>query len=259
MIQNAMEEMLEEMCGKIESSYYVSQDIYKVNWENKTTELSLYNTNFQNKILNSENAFQVNEMVEQGYFPKLIMPNCMPLQEFISLPEVQDDDLPDILYTEVLEKTNKTAKIRVTVNNPSAETVTDIKVKDIECEILSQEYELGVSDVIIELQNPVLCISQYSILSLSTKGVYNLTYTRNFKENERNIVIDFYREIDSLEDWYGINTSTKENYILMEDLDFINNGNRARITNEIQGKIDGNHHQINNIMINNNLFNKVRN
>ena len=233
--------------NKIENIYYFADAIFNNSYNRKTTPLALWDTTFQNQILNSDNAFNVEELVTQGYYPQLNWPDCMPTQEYIELPEVEDKDLPDILSMEILESTKDTAKVKFSVNNPSAETITNITIENLQCTIESQEYNEGKSEVIATLNNPVICVSQYSVMSISTKGAYNQEYTRDFAENERLIDVDFYREINTTDDWKAINNSPTENYILMQDLDFRNNPYNSVISTKCTGIIDGNNHTIRNI------------
>ena len=235
----------------IENIYYFADKIFNNTENQKLTPLALWDNNFQNNVLNKENTFNVNELVNNGYYPMVNMPDCMPKQEYIKLPPVEDKDLPDILNSEILEQSHNYAKIKITVNNPSAETITSIKMKYINSKIESQEYSNGKSEVIVMLENPTIYISKYCITEISTKGTYGKEYTRKFKENERIVKVEFYKEIHSIEDWKNIKKSPTENYILMEDLDFKNEGNKIIISNTLTGKIDGNNHTIKNIIINN--------
>ncbi|HJJ11876.1 MAG TPA: hypothetical protein OIM48_00965 [Clostridiaceae bacterium] len=236
----------------IENSYYFSDTTFNSKGNRKTTPWALWNSTFQNQILNAEKAFNVDELITQGYYPQLNWPECMPLQEYINLPEVEDKDLPDILSVEVLESTKDIAKVKFSVNNPSAETITKIEVKNLTCTIESQQYNDGKSEVIAILNNPLICVSQYSVMKISTKGAYNQEYTREFKENERLIDVDFYREINTIDDWKNINKSPTENYMLMQDLDFRNNPYDSVISTECIGILDGNNHTIRNIENNRN-------
>ncbi len=237
--------------NNIENVYYFADRVFNNTNNHKVTPLALWDNNFQNNVLNSENSFNVDALISNGYYPMLDMPKCMPNQKYLELPKVEDKDLPDILTSEILEASHNTAKIKITVNNPSAETIKSIKVKNVEAKIESQEYANGKSEVIVLLENPVLFISKYDITEITTKGAYNQEYTRKYKENERIINVDFYKEINSIEDWKDIKKSTKENYILMTDLDFKNEGNNIVIDVILSGKIDGNNHIIKNIIINN--------
>ena len=235
--------------ANIKNNYYFTDELFKNTYHTTTTKLALYDANFQNKLINQENAFLIDELIESGYYPWINFPDCMPKQEYIKLPEVKDKDLPDILSTELIEQGNNRVKIKIIVNNPSAEQITDIQIKDINTKIIEQKYSNGKSEVIAELYNPIRYISSYSVKSITTQGAFNKPYTRSFKENERKIEVDLYREVHSVEDWKEINKLPTENYILMNDLDFINESNSINITNKYTGKIEGNNHTIKNIIL----------
>ena len=232
----------------VENLYYFADITFNNKYNKKSTPLALWDTTFQNQILNDKNAFNIDDLVTQGYYPQLNWPDCMPPQEYLELPEVEDKDLADILSMEVMESTKDTAKVKFSVNNPSGETVTNIEINRLRCTIESQEYKDGKSEVIAILDNPTMYLSEYSVLGITTKGAYNLPYTRNFSENERLINIDFYKEINTTDDWKDINKSPSENYILMQDLDFRNNSEDSIIRTYYTGKLDGNNHTIKNII-----------
>ena len=96
--------------GTIENSYYFSDKIFNNTKDIKASEFALYDIEFQNKIINSENRFNVASLIKQGYFPWLNFENCMPKQQFIKLPELKDEDLADVISVEILEKNNDSAK-----------------------------------------------------------------------------------------------------------------------------------------------------
>lgn len=241
--------------GNAKNVYYFDDKIFKSSYETKTTKLALHDVNFQNQILNADNSFNVDDNVKKGYYPQLNMPNCMPAQEYIELPEVEDADLPDILSTEVLEQKAESAKVKFIINNPSAETITNISVKNLNCKIESQAYADGKSEVIALLSDPIICVSSYSVLSITTKGAYSLEYTREFKENERTVNIELFREISTVEDWIGIKNSPTENYMLVNDIDFTNQGENIKITQTVTGKIEGNNFSLKNLHLQEYLFN----
>ena len=235
---------------KVYNNYYFADEIFTSELETKGNMLSLWDSTFQNQIINQDGAFIVDELVNKGFYPQLNMPECMPAQEYIELPEVKDADLPDILSTKVLEQGTNTVKVEFSVNNPSSETISDIQIENIETEILSQEYSNGKSTVIAELKNPIICVSSYNVLSISTKGAYGSTYKREYEKGERVINVDLYKEIWNVTDWKAIADSPTENYMLMEDLNFINEGNSIHIS-EIRGILNGNGHTVSNIHLNN--------
>ncbi len=233
--------------GKVENSYYINDEIFEGKADTKTTSKSLYNKEFQNQILNSENSFEIDQNIEQGYYPMLKLPECMPRQEFVELPELTEKDLPDIVTNKVIAQENKTAKIELEVYNPAGETITDIKIKNLTTKIVSQNYSNGKSTVVVEVYNPIVCVSNYSILSITTKGAMNLAYTRTYEENERNIKLELYNEIWTIEDWQNMKKNNKENYKLMQDLDF-KNANENLYTNiTLSGILEGMGHTIKNI------------
>ena len=240
--------------GKVENSYYINDEIFEGKADTKTTSKSLYNKEFQNQILNSENSFEIDQNIEQGYYPMLKLPECMPRQEFVELPELTEKDLPDIVTNKVIAQENKTAKIELEVYNPAGETITDIKIKNLTTKIVSQNYSNGKSTVVVEVYNPIVCVSNYSILSITTKGAMNLAYTRTYEENERNIKLELYNEIWTIEDWQNMKKNNKENYKLMQDLDF-KNANENLYTNiTLSGILDGMGHTIKNINTKRYLF-----
>ena len=236
--------------GRVNNSYYFADEIFTGGYDTKGNKLSLWDTSFQNQILNGDGQFEVDELVSRGYYPHIKMSDKMPRQEYIELPEVEDADLADILSTEVIEQGSQRIKVKFSINNPSAEQIEKIEIKNITTNILSQEYADGKSTVIAELTEPKLCVSQYDVLSITTKGAFGLTYTREYKEGERKINVDLYREIWNVQDWKNINNSTQENYMLMTDLDFINEGNTVHI-DRIDGILNGNGHKISNIKLSN--------
>ena len=243
----------------IQNNYYFTDEIFKNTYHTKTTKLALWDTNFQNQLINEDGAFNVDDLVEKGYYPWLNLPECMPQQDYIELPEVKDKDLADILSIEVLEQGTNKVKLRLIVNNPSAEQITQIQLKNINVDILSQEYVEGKSEVVVELHDPVMYVSNYSVQSITTKGAFNAPYTRNFEDGERTIKIDLYREINSIDDWKNINNSPTENYMLMTDLDFANEGSNIRISKTYTGKVNGNNHTIKNIILTSDfLFNDLK-
>ena len=235
---------------KIYNNYYFADEIFTSELEIKGSKLSLWDATFQNQLINDDGAFNVDELVNEGYYPWLNMSEVMPTQEYIELPEVEDADLPDILSTKVLEQGTDTVKVQFSINNPSAEQINDIRIENLDVEILSQEYSNRKSTVIAELKNPVICVSNYNVQSVTTKGSFGSSYTRPYDEGERVVNVDLYKEIWSINDWKGINDSPTENYMLMTDLDFINEENTISLS-DINGIINGNNHEITNIKIDN--------
>ena len=180
--------------GTIENSYYFSDKIFNNTRDIKSSELALYDIEFQNKIINSENRFNVESLIEQGYFPWLNFENCMPKQQFIELPELKDEDLADVISVEILEKNNDSAKVKFFINNENSENILDIKINNLNCKIISQKHNNGKSEVEAIINQPVRYVSEYEIISLTTQGVLGKEYTRKYNKDERKINIEFYKE-----------------------------------------------------------------
>ena len=232
--------------GIVENSYYFSDKTFSNSSDRNTTKLALWDIDFQNKVLNSENAFNVDEFVKQGYYPHLNMPDCMPAQEYIKLPEVEDKDLIDIVSTDILEQNSDNVIVKFNVNNPSAETITEIKIANLQCEILSQEYKDGKSEIFAKLYAPTIYVSTYDVISITSQGAFELPYTRTYVDGERTLDISLYRSIKSIDDWKEINSYPDENYMLDTDLDFKNESSEIILLN-YRGKLNGNGHTIRNI------------
>ena len=235
--------------GIVNNSYYIYDNIYNNSTDYKTSKLALKNKKFQNEILNSENRFKVNEYIEKGYFPQLNMPDCMPKQEYIMLPKIEDKDLADIVSFKVLEKQNNTAIVEANVYNPSAEEIKEINIDGLICEIIEQKFLEETSKVKLKITVNSQYVSSYSVSSLTVKGSYSQEYTRKYEKNERQILIEFFREVNNVEDWKEINKFPNENYKIMQEIDFKNCGNEIIINKEFKGKLEGNNKIIKNISV----------
>lgn len=232
--------------------YYVSDTTYSTNYSRKLSKLALWNSDFQNKLFNSEdNIFEVKDYVSLGYYPQLIMNDCMPNQEWIPLPSVDNKDLIDVTYTEELVNKGNSATVKLEINNPSAEKITKIDIKNIRTvKILSQSDMYGTSTVEIEIENPLIYKSgAYSIMVVEATTEFNLKYETTYEEKERLLDVDLYQPIYSLADFKNINTSRETNYILMNDLDFMTVSSPASyvVSGTFKGKFNGNGHTIKNV------------
>ena len=228
--------------------YYSSNIIYTGKYSQKISPLALADIDFQNKTLNTYGKFIVDENISKGYYPQIKFNECMPRQELIELKKVQDSDLVDIISSETIETSGDEATVKITVNNPSLETITQINIKYLTTEILSQNDIDGKSELTVKIKNPQKFLSKYTVMSINSKSAYGKIYVRNYIENERNIGIELYRKIRNLNDWRLINTYPQENFQLENDLDFTGATNII-ITKTFSGKLNGNNYTIRNITI----------
>lgn len=228
--------------------YYASDFIYQGKYSNKISKLALRDDEFQDKMLNSDNQFDIDSLVPYGYYPQLIWPDSMPTQDYISLPTIEDDDLIDVTTVDKVEQEGNKARVVLTVSNPGNERITNISLKDISSRIISQETEDNKTKLTIEVSNPTRYVSRYYIKSISSVGEFNIPYTREYEDNERALEIDMYRMVSSVSDWKKIKQSLTENYMLTTDLDF-KNETGFQITGTFSGKLNGDGHTIKNIRI----------
>lgn len=235
--------------GSTSNLYYVSEDLYAGEASTKVSPMALWNVDFQNEVLNQDQAFIVEEYVSQGYYPQIDWPDCMPAQELIPLPEVKDDDLVDVLSVEKVTQEENKATATILVSNPSLEKITGIKIQYVATKIVNQETSNGTTRLTIEISNPVFYIEDYLVESISAIGVSNISYTREYESGERTVKLDLYRPVYTINDWKDIKNSSSESYKLMNDLDFLNQSAETIRLGDFRGKLNGNNYTIRNIEI----------
>lgn len=227
--------------------------------EVKGNKTLLRNEEFQNRMLNSSNAFNMEDTVNRDYYPHLYMPSCMPTQEYIYIPEAEDRELIDVLNAEETERQYNEVTVKFTIHNPNAETIKEINIENVDCKILSQTYDNGESEVIALLNNPKTFKSEYQIKSIKSNGAFGIETFREYEEGERLIYVDFYREIYTIDDWKKMNTYLSDNFMLMNDLDFTGQDDSVCIAlkgtfTRYDGKFNGNNYTIRNIDLDKSLF-----
>ncbi len=231
---------------QVSNSFYINNSIYNTSYSLKTSKTALWNTTFQERVLNSSTTqFNVNDFVSYGYYPHLIMNESMPVQEYIPLPELKDEDLVDIISVNNVDQQGSKAMVTLTVHNPANEKITDISIKDLTTTIISQQDDNGTTTLVIEVSNPIRYVSQYFIKSITSRNSFNLPYTREFEEGERVLQIELFKEVSTVDEWLEIKNSLSENYMLTADLDFQNKINPN--LGNFSGILDGNNHTISNI------------
>ena len=229
--------------------YYVNDEMYADKYSLKISKLALRDIGFQNQLLNRDNKFNVSDYVKYGFYPQIIWPESMPNQEYIELPTVKDSDLIDIISVEKIEQNGDKATVQLSVNNPGSETITNLQIKDLTTTILSQETVKGKTILTVEVSNPIKYISKYYVKSITSEGIFGISYTREYANAEKVLEIDLYKRVSTVADWKNIKTSLSENYILVNDIDFTNQPVANIQLGNLTGKINGNGHTIKNIEI----------
>ena len=239
--------------------FYSSDKIYSGKYSTKISKLALYDADFQNKVLNTHDGFNVDTFVSLGYYPQVKMNDCMPNQEWIALPKVTDTDLVDITSSEEVSSDGDSATVILNINNPGAEKITSIGIQDINVvKIISQENEWGKTKLKIEISSPTKYQSKYYVRYMKIDRGMGIEYEKTYGQYERGIDVDLYYPINSLNDWKLINQTPNQNYILQTDLDFKGTTiSSYLVNNTFSGKLNGNGHTIKNISIssNNGMFN----
>lgn len=235
--------------ASIKNGYYMSDHTYTGVGEQKVFPLTLRSVEFQKDILGEDN-FNIDEMMEFGYYPHLKFSSTkMPNQPYIDLPEADDNEI-DIVYTDIISKTDNTAKLLLTINNPHGERITNIDIADLSTEIESQSFENGNSYVYVNVSNPKTFTSKYIIRSITSMYADKYESIRKYSEGDKYLFIDFYIQIASVEDWINIKKDYNSNYSIIADLDFYGYSNYVLET--FKGKIKGNDHTLKNVYIDNN-------
>lgn len=235
----------------IENSYYVADLVFNNSQTStKVSALTLQNKEFQHQVINSQDMFEIDSLLELGYYPQVKMDDCMPTQEYIPLPEVENENLADIISTTVVESTDDSAILDVKVYNPNQEMVESIDIQYLTTEILSQETSNQETIVRLKLTNPQMYISSYSIRKMTMVNQFNIVYDREYTSGEKQLDISFYRAINSEQDWQLLNTYPRENFKLKRDLDFTGIPQSQIKINQIYGILDGENHSVSNITIN---------
>lgn len=233
----------------VNNLYYSSDKSYSTSYSSKVSKMALYDNDFQSKVLNDDNGFIIDKFVSLGYFPQVDFNEVMPNQEWISLPNINNQDLVDVTSINILSNDGDSAKVELVLNNPSAAKVTSVGITDIsDVKIISQDDYSGKSKVVINLENPSSYKSTYYLRSLTVKEVLNLSYDVTYGQTERPINVDLYYPIKNLEDFKIINQNPSQNYILKADLDFSDSViSKYVISSSFTGKLNGNGHTIKNI------------
>lgn len=229
----------------IENAYYVSDNTYTSSLQTKATALTLTDAQWQKDVLGE--AFNVDELIELGYYPQIkFTSNKMPPQEYIELPAVVDENLADIISMKVKSKTNNSAIIEVGITNIMGEQISEIVIAKLKTKILEQKYENQKTTLLLEVTEPQTYASKYEVISISSKGVSGYTSTREYEPYEKYLFIDFYKEVTNADQFQAIANSQNENYAIMNDIDFT--GKNVYI-GTFKGKLEGNNHTLSNIDI----------
>ena len=232
--------------SKLDNVYYFSDYIYTSKIQDKASFSSLHDISFQQNVLGD--GFNIEEMISLGYFPQVkFSSNKMPSQDFVELPSLSDSDYADIVHMDVVENNIDSAKIKVTVDNPYGEDVTEIVISNLSTHIDSQTFADGKSTVMITVRNPSTYESRYMVSSITTTSSNGYKSTRKYQNNELFLKLELFRKIYTVEDFMTIKNMTSQNFMIMNDLDFSGYSNYYVTT--FSGVLDGAGHTLKNIRV----------
>lgn len=236
-----------EGTSKISNAYYISDNIYTPTYQSKASLASLNDATFQKNLLGD--AFNVDEMISLGYYPQLkFSSNKMPNQDYIELPVVNEEYYADIVFMDVLKNNSDSARIKVTVDNPLGEEITDISIANLTTEIEEQTFKDGKSEVIIKVSNPSVFTSKYAVNSITSISPNGFKSTRKYQSNELFLRVDLFRKIYTVDEFIrDVNKYNTQNFLIMNDLDF--SGYTNFYVSTFGGIIDGNNHTISNVSV----------
>ena len=236
-----------------ENVYYIANDVYaNSQYTTKISELTLRSKTFQNATINTTDMFEVDSLIDLGYYPQVKMDDCMPSQEYIPLPEVENENLADIISTTVVESNDNSAIIDVNVYNPNQEIISNIEIQNVSTEIISQETNNQETNVRLRIFNPTIYISNYGVRKITLTNKFNISYNRDYNLGEKSIHVSFYRTINDVNDWLLLDEYPTENFKIKSDLDFTGiPESQIRIMTTFQGILNGENHTISNIRMEN--------
>ncbi len=209
-------------------------------------------------------------VVNQGFYPQLIMPDSMPEQDWILLPQLVSGEKTEVLHAEVTEQNIDNAYALVSFYNPNRIPVQTLTIAHFEPEnvqILEQYEDGDFWRVRIKVSGPKKYFSEYAILGFSMgTSKEMISYSKTYSDREaKRIGFEFYCPVNTVMDWMKINNDLTQNYRLYNNLDFafqpmknvyIGNGSKPLTVSNptwasyqwnFTGKIDGNGKTIRNL------------
>ena len=245
--------------------YYASKDNYSELYSKKIDESYFSNVDFQNKAINTDNMFLVDEAWKASIFPQLKMPEFMPVQEYIPLPKAGDVSEVDFLSVDKIDylendvELNKdllddgyTTKITLSIKNPDNLYIDSLSIdgfNDGDVKVLPQGANVDVNTHVglyeVLLKEPSYYGSKYK---LNKMGLLKGTEKLSVSFNDEYLEMDLYKKVYNIKE---INDITKAgtgtiNFKLMNDIDYGTESNKTFV-GKITGKLDGNNHVIRNI------------
>ena len=201
----------------------------------------LKNKDFYESKIRLGNGYDY-ENVKDGELPKLLYSNRKELLPNQTENKLKEDMELEIEEVEADKTSSNIVKLRVVIKNSKEVKITKLYIEDMDAKIDADITKEGKTYLNITA-TPTRYYDSYRI----SKIKYIEDNKEKEKQVEAKIETQFYKEINTYEDWAEIGTDTYENYKLMADINFENKENIK--TNLTIGKLEGNGHKIKNLKI----------
>ena len=228
--------------------YYSNKDDYDNSYSRKIAPNTLRNNSFH-RILNADDAFDIDGFVTYGYYPHLIWPDVMPNQEYIPIPIVEDGNIDFLNAEDIEEIGDNEVQATLVFQNPGYETITGLSFTNISTrfDINKQENDNGKSKVVVVFHSPTKFVSKYDLTRITYVDANYMEHYRTYGGSARSVEIDMYKNIHNRSEFDEIKTQTSWNFRLQADIDFTNS---PFYVPTFYGKIDGNGHTLKNFTTN---------
>ena len=194
---------------------YISPMDYQYSYINQTKadDADLWNLSIMNDLLNGEGQFQVEEDVQAGYYPKVIMTDAMmEKQPSITLPGNVGTAAPEVLDAVLVdsgvdEEGNDYVISNIRFINSRKRQVTDIVIDGLDCEILGYPDDGEEYEVQVKLTNPQVYHSQYELKSFTYKisaigdATRTVEYGATLPNGQKFLQIEFWKSISNIKEW----------------------------------------------------------
>lgn len=204
---------------EIENYGYTGQ---KINGFSTNEDLGAQKLLTYNDIINKETYKNVLEFGEEYNYDGLskgILPKLYNTDGETLLPNQKDNKLEEAqMYIEEVESEKSdvnTAMVRIVVNNPNQVTISGVEIEYVNVEIKASVNEKGKTYIDLTA-TPDRAYDSYTI----TKLLYTENGEDKTIDTQAKLDVQFYKEINSYEDWQKIDTQTAQNYRLNTDIDF---------------------------------------
>ena len=196
---------------------------------------------YTNRILLGDSFDYSN--ISTGELPKLYNTNkneLLPNQEDTYLPIREFEKKEIVVDNRITEGT-----ILVTLDNPNNYEVTGITIEDLEILGISRN-TTNNGETILQIEvKPEKAFDSYRLTEIK----YQVNDEERVSIQDIKIPLQFYKDLETYEDWQEISKEVAENYRLVGDIDFENreNSNYNVLFNRLEGTDEG--HSLKNIKL----------